>query len=140
MKKHVIALLAALSLFTALVLPANAEIALSTGRSSMSNGGQTVTMEFMFTCEFAGSYTISASLSQSVGRVQNFGSAYTTGYCGQGEHVTVPLGIPSGRGLPFRAGPAQLEATMYVYGQDPNNPENYLYDDGTLQTVVRLRK
>lgn len=137
MKKHILSLLVALSLFAVLILPASAEMNISASSISMSNGGETAIMELTFTCEFAGYYSIDASITQTRGRLYNFGFvSYGREFCGAGELVTAIVEIPTVFDLAFKPGPAEFDANVNLYDDD-DTPQ---YDYGSLNTIIRLKK
>lgn len=137
MRKHILSLLAALSMFAVLILPASAEMNLSAGSSSMSNRGKTVIIELTFTCEFAGYYTIEGSIYQMSGRDRNVGyvSSGEDGTCQAGDRVTAIVGFSTTADLAFKPGPAQIFVIVDVYHQ--TLPQ---YDESQLVEIVRLKR
>ena len=140
MTKHLLGFLAALGLFAFLALPASAShdstpIPVSIGKVSLSNRGQTATVNVTFTCAVTGGYDVSAQIYQTSGRLLNFGRNWTTGTCVAEEVVTVSVPVTSQLGIAFKAGPAQVIAGVNQYDTDTWN-----YFSGETAQTVRLGK
>jgi hypothetical protein len=151
-KKHLLVLLATLGMFAALAMPASAAMSLS----ATGSAGQPATVNITFTCAVDGHYDVDGALYQTSGRLLNIGQGGTEGDCVAGEQVTASFPVTSQLGSAFKAGPAQLIASVsletqqevcewiYDWWTDSYYYSCYWqttqYDSGQLNTIVRLKK
>ena len=118
-------------------MPASATISLTTGQPLLSNGGNSVTIDFTFTCDFDGAYQVEGWLVQQLGptRVIAEGTDWQGGSCSAGEVVITSLVFTS-QDSAFKAGPPiQLDAYVSLHGDD-----GIQYDDVFLNTTIRVKK
>lgn len=141
MKQRLLGLLSALSMFTILVLPASAEISLSAVASSISDGGETATLQVTFTCTYTGSYSVSGEVNQKSGRGTNYGNGGAHGECEANQQVIAYLNLTSQSERAFRPGPADVSITVFNWDDGSHDDwENRDMDTGRLTTAIRLKK
>ncbi len=109
---------------------------MSVGKVSLSNGGKTATVNVTFTCALTASYSSSAQIYQTSGRLLNIGGNNAEGTCVAGDQVTVSVPVTSQLGTAFKSGPAQVIASVYQYQY---NPDTYEYIEAYGETTQTAR-